>query len=46
VSGLPIGDLSLNNLSANLLPAAIAVGVNSTLPHTSPKAYTPSTLVF
>ena len=28
-----------NNLSASLRPAAIAIGVSSTRPHTSPKAY-------
>ena len=34
------------HLSASLLPAAIAIGVNSTLPHTSPRAYTPLVVVF
>lgn len=35
-----------NSLSDKRLPAAIAMGVSSTLPVTSPSAYTPSTLVF
>ena len=40
-SSSPQHIMVVSYLSASLLPAAMAVGVNSTRPQTSPSAYTP-----
>jgi hypothetical protein len=41
-----ITNIITNYLSDNARPAAIATGVSSILPQTSPKAYIPGTVVF